>query len=65
MALDPTVASNMSMEERALYFDNPPHLDPDGEAAFKTHANVAAPFFPGEVNARTLLSTIIDTGGAG
>eukprot|EP00975_Prorocentrum_lima_P017332 3663933-Prorocentrum_lima.AAC.1 len=57
MTLDPMIAINMSKEERAMYVNIPPNVDPDEEAASRTHANVAAPVFPGEVHARTLLST--------
>eukprot|EP00975_Prorocentrum_lima_P051686 10824135-Prorocentrum_lima.AAC.1 len=55
----------MSMKERADYEHHPRPTEPEDAPVFRTHANVAAPIFPGEVHARTLLSTLTNADGEG
>eukprot|EP00975_Prorocentrum_lima_P055809 11700429-Prorocentrum_lima.AAC.1 len=55
----------MSIQERADYEHHPRPTESEDREAFRTHASVAAPIFPGEVHARTLLSTLINADGEG
>eukprot|EP00975_Prorocentrum_lima_P044372 9301396-Prorocentrum_lima.AAC.1 len=65
MTLDSAVAINMTVQERAEYEHHPRSAETEDSEAFRTHANVAAPILPGEVHARTLLSTLINADGEG
>eukprot|EP00975_Prorocentrum_lima_P061496 12880219-Prorocentrum_lima.AAC.1 len=65
MTLDPETAVRMSKEERAAYEHHPRPAEPEDELIVRTHANVAAPIFQGEVHARILLSTLINADGEG